>query len=273
MTSPDDLLRSVRPQRPPMPDHVRRAVDARLSEAAWREMHRIERHESFDVGTDEEGDDAVVAHLDDFRAVPGRRRGLPVVAAVVALLVGAVGVAAMTVDRGVPEPAATSVARPAPGTADDRPFEPAATPAAPTPMPTVTEPAPAIDPDIEAVLAGLPTAGLAPDRLDVALAGIDAPAAGTADEVRRTTTAVVAGVACAWVGHWHDAVANGDVVEADRAVAVFADLDRWTALDGPGLATVTHRVAEVADVVIAAGPSPADPGQVAASVRPLVCDA
>lgn len=256
-----------------MPDHVRRAIDARLSEAAWREMHRLDRDGFSEGGTDEQVGDAVVARLDDFRVVPPRRRSLPVVAAVVALIVGAVGVAAMTVDRRAPEPAATSAARPAPGSgaADDRPVEPAATAAGPSP--TVAEPMSAIDPEIEAILAGLPTAGLAADRLGAALAGVEAPATGTAAEVERATRSVISGVACAWVGHWQEAVGNGDVVEADRAVAAFADFDRWTALDGPGLEAVTRRVAEVADVVVAAGASPADAGAVSASVRPLVCDA
>jgi hypothetical protein len=242
-----------------MPDHVRRAIDARLGEAAWQEMQRLERADGHAADDLDHAGGAVIARLDDFRPAPApaRRRRLPVVAAVVALLVGAVGAAALMVDRGSPEPVATSVAGPAPGV-DTASTEPPV-----APVPEAVEPAPAIAPEIAAILVGLPTTGLAPERLDAVLAGIETPA----------TSAVIAGVACAWVGHWHDAVAEGNAAEADRAIGAFADLDRWTALGGPGLGGITRLVNDVAEVVVSAGRSPADADAVLASVRPRVCDA
>jgi hypothetical protein len=54
---------------------------------------------------------------------------------------------------------------------------------------------------------------------------------------------------------------------------VFADLDRWNTLGGPGLGAITRLVTDVAGVVVSAGTSPADADAVIASVRPRVCDA
>jgi hypothetical protein len=229
VTSPDDLLRGIRPERPPMPDHVRRAIDARLSEAAWQETRRLEQDERSDGRDADEAADAVIARLDDFRVVPAPRRRLPAVAAVVAILVGAVGAIALTVDRGAPEPVATSVARPDPvsgDAVDGRPPEP--TPPGSNTQETASEVTAGIAPEVAEILDGLPTTGLDPDRLDAALAGIDGRATGAEADQRGTASAVIAGVACAWVGHWHDAVLTGDATEADRATAVFADLDQWT---------------------------------------------
>jgi hypothetical protein len=201
------------------------------------------------------------------------------VAAAVLLTAGVVGVIAFDASRQTPMPVATSVAgvEAEPGigsgsvdTAPVAPNDPETGDAGVDQAPT---PAAGFDPQIEAVLADLPTVGLDPERLGSALGGVSPPSADTASQRRQVTRTVIAAVACAWVQQWHDAAALGDTDEAGRAVAVFADLDRWNALEGPGLRSVGDLVVDVADALVSAGPSPADPEAVAAPLRERVCDA
>lgn len=290
MISPDDLLRSVRPQRPPMPDHVRRAIDTRLNEAAAREAELGERdahrqgsdrfdHDDDVVHGPVSADDVVPAPGSDDRSVAGRRRYVPMVAAAVLLTAGVVGAIALDASRQTPMPVATSgagvEARPGngSGSVDTAPVAPPGPDTGDAGVDQAPTSVPGIDPQIEAVLADLPTVGLDPERLAAALGRVSLPSADSASPRQQLTGSVISAVACAWLEHWHDAVVRDDADEAGRAVTVFAELDRWNALDGRGLRSVRRQVAAVADAVVTAGPSSVEADALAARLRPRVCDA